>query len=757
MQIFNLRANPRVLAQQQHGIIPLAQAVQRESQSRIGITFGGVRLGGLKEQHLLTSGIDAVKAQSVMSDIIGHPLRCGNYPLELLLSLREQGYNAAESLQTLYRTHLPFVAQDVVSSIEKRQLKVFLLGGAGSGVVSAVQDLVNAFCSAGYFGRAFPMFDPSKKGAPVRGYGIISREPILSHAPFEVPDIVLLFDSKLFPLLRQQLNQYASADRKNIAIIVNSTMDPQSFRNAADFHDPFKIYTLDVGAVLKGNRIPPNYAMIGGMLGVMGTDAVDTNAFVLVVESSLKDKFGTGDKVNSNLAALRTSISLVKRESASSIFTQTALGKVDGTEIPDGQEVLCEDGNTAISRAMGSVLNLFPSVIAAYPITPQTQIVEHLSQMGADGKLSAVIVTPESEHGAGGAILGAARDNVLCFTATSSQGFALMAEIIHTIAGLRMGNVVISNVVRSLNAPLNVENDHGDLNKVGLDAGFIVLMGKDVQQTYDLHLISYLVGMYAKYRDRGNGNFEMIPDRSVMLPTIVASEGFEVSHAPERYLALTEEAVQALYNDPYFSYISKFVQPGKIIGTNNNIMGAIQINNARLEQDYQRHQAMQMAYSVLKDVFAKFEQYTGRKYDFIHQYNVEESDIVFVVAGAANGTFEEVAHEFKRSGINVGVCHPNVLRPFPKSEWAKVLKGKKVFVFDRDDPYGASAGRLATELAWVANEFGLNDTQVFSTIYGLGGRTPTLSLVRDEIYKALRAANGEIDLSREKRYVGVNI
>jgi pyruvate ferredoxin oxidoreductase alpha subunit len=106
-----------------------------------------------------------------------------------------------------------------------------------------------------------------------------------------------------------------------------------------------------------------------------------------------------------------------------------------------------------VARAVAQVLNRFPSVVAAYPITPQTAIVEYLAQMIADGDLSAERVTPDSEHGAGGAIMGAARDRVLAFTASSPQGLALMCEILHTIAGMRMGNVVISNVVRSLNAP----------------------------------------------------------------------------------------------------------------------------------------------------------------------------------------------------------------------------------------------------------------------------------------------------------------
>jgi pyruvate ferredoxin oxidoreductase alpha subunit len=187
-------------------------------------------------------------------------------------------------------------------------------------------------------------------------------------------------------------------------------------------------------------------------------------------------------------------------------------------------------------------------------------------------------------------------------------------------------------------------------------------------------------------------------------------------------------------------------------------MGALQLSDARMDTDYQRHTAMALAYEVLERVFAKFEQYSGRRHGFIHSWN-ERAETVFVVAGAAYGTFEEVARELGRKGIEVGTLHPNVLRPFPKRHWAEALCGKRVFVFDRDDPYGAVGGRLYTELAGVVNEYDLaaSGTRLYSRIYGLGGRTPSLAMARDEMVKALRERNGVHALSREKSYVSVNI
>lgn len=760
MNAITLNANPNVQSSRREGLIPFARAIQAASRGRIGLTLGGLCIGDLSEKEL--KGIDQDAARDFLSELVDLPLRAGQYPLEKMLALRDQGMDAKQLLQKLYDSHASFAGQDLVSIIERRQLKVLLLGSAGSGVVSATQDLVAAFVAAGYHGRAFPMFDPSKKGAPVKGFAVVSREPILNHAPFTVPDVVLLFDPKLFPLFRSLLRGWPSHEASNMAVLVNTALDPEAFRAAAQFNEPYRLCTLDADGLVRGKRMPPNYAMIGGMLGTLGKDAVDITAFAKVVEESLKEKFGPGDKVDANLNALKRAREQVVGATGD-LPARAALGTVHPFTLPPGQQVLCEEGNRAIARAVAQVLNQFPSVVAAYPITPQTAIVEYLAQMVADGQLSSEGVIPESEHGAGGALLGAARDRVLAFTASSSQGLALMSEILHTMAGLRMGNVVISNVVRSLNSPLDVENDHSDLYKVVLDAGFLVFMTRDVQEAYDFHLMSYLASLYAEYRPvkrlTADGKIDrkamqMVPDRAVMMPSIVASEGFEVSHAPERYLALTDEQVEKLYADPFFEYVRTYV-----FTPNDSIMGALQLSDARMDTDYQRHKAMALAYEVLKVVFARFEQYTGRKHGFLHSWNAERAHTVFVVAGAAYGTFEEVAREYQRKGIDVCTMHPNVLRPFPKQEWAEALRGKQVFVFDRDDAFGAVGGRLCTELAGVVNEYDLaaSGTRLYSRIYGLGGRTPSLAMARDEIAKALREQAGELSLSREKSYVGVNI
>jgi hypothetical protein len=419
----------------------------------------------------------------------------------------------------------------------------------------------------------------------VKGYGVVSREPILNHAPFVVPDVVLLFDPKLFPLLRTLLREYPPHDPRHIAIIVNTELEPKAFRKVAEFHEPYHLCTLDADRLVRGKRMPPNYALIGGMLGCSAPRRWMPRP---------SPRWWKLRSPTSSVRARRcapTSTPCARRASrcwarAPGLPARAALGRVAPNDPPAGQEVQCEEGNRAIARAAAQVLNQFPSVVAAYPITPQTAIVEYLAQMIADGDLTAESVTPESEHGAAGALMGAARDRVLAFTASSSQGLALMAEILHTIGGMRMGNVVISNVVRSLNAPLDVENDHSDLYKVALDAGYLVFMTRDVQQAYDFHLMAWLIGLYAEYRPARligpdgrvrRGAIEMIPDRAVMTPVIVGSEGFEVSHAPERYWrSPTRRRARSTPTRPSTTC-------GRYVFTpNESIMGALQLSNARM-------------------------------------------------------------------------------------------------------------------------------------------------------------------------------
>ncbi len=746
--LVELGTSPEILAGRAHGLVPLARAVQAASHGAIAFTLGGVRLSDLDEAAL--EGIDRERAGALIGELIERPLRPGRYPLERLLALAAEEPSPAELLAALYRGELGFAGAGLVEAIEARLLKVFLLGGAGTGVVSAVQDMVAAFTAAGYHGRAFPLFDPSKKGAPVRGYGVVGREPIRSHAAFERPDVVLLFDARLIALVRGLLEEAGSGGP---ALLVNSPLGPAELRAAAGLGEGGALFTLDCAALLAGRRIPPNYAMIGGLLGMLEAGSVDGEAFAAVVERSLAEKFGPGEKVAANLEVLRAAPAALRAEGERRVAS-AALGPIEPAATPPGQRPCFEDGNHAIARAAAQVLDLFPAVIAAYPITPQTPVVEILAQRVADGEIAAEAVTPESEHGAAGALLGAARDRVLAFTATSSQGFALMSEVVHSIAGLRMGNVLISNVLRSLNAPLDVENDHGDLNKVGLDAGYLVFMTRDVQQAYDFHLLAYLVSLYAEYRKRPGARLEMIPDRCVMLPAIVASEGFEVSHAPEGYLVAEPELIGALYEDPAFDYVRRYCET-----PNWSVTGTLQLSDSRLDTDYQREVAMRLALEVIERVFAHFARLTGRRYGPLDAFNLERAEVLLVVAGAAYGTYEEVARELSGRGVEVAVAHPNVLRPFPAAAWAEALRGRQVFCYDRDDPYGAVGGRLYTELAGVVNEYDLaaSGTRLYARIHGLGGRTPSLAEARDECLKALRCAAGELTLRRGKEYVGVNL
>jgi len=402
MNTIELKNNQAVMASRNESVLAIARVVQSASRGKLAFTLDNTRVSDLNKKAL--ASIDNKKTVELFSRLIDMPLRAGNYPLEDLLPLAGKfKKDTGKLLDNFYSSDITFVAEDAANNLDSRALNVLMLGSAGMGVVSAIQDMVSAFTNAGYYGRSFPMFDPSKKGAPVQGYGVVSREPVLVHAPFQVPNIILLFDHKLFPMLKGILNGYQGVEPSQITILINAAVDVPTLRSTANFHQDYSLYTVDATSLIRRRRIPPNYAMIGAMLGVLDDEAVDIAAFTDVVTRLLTQKFGSGSKVDGNVEAFNIARQQVSGEPSRTRWADT-LGETQEMEVATGQEIRFADGNRAIAQAVREVLNLYPSVVAAYPITPQTQIVEYLAQMIADGELTAEGVAPESEHGAGGAV-----------------------------------------------------------------------------------------------------------------------------------------------------------------------------------------------------------------------------------------------------------------------------------------------------------------------------------------------------------------
>jgi pyruvate ferredoxin oxidoreductase alpha subunit len=379
------------------------------------------------------------------------------------------------------------------------------------------------------------------------------------------------------------------------------------------------------------------------------------------------------------------------------------------------------------SRAVAEVVKLcHPGVISAYPITPQTHIVEELAQLVADGQLNSQFVNVESEHSALSCVLGAVASGVRAYTATSSQGLLYMGEVVFNVAGLRLP-LVMTCANRAVSAPINIWNDQQD--SVSLrDAGWIQLYAEDIQETVDLHLIGYRLG----------------EDKSMMLPVMVCIDGFILTHGIETVEMPAQEEVDK-FLPPY--------QPLYKLDPQNPVtMGSLVDPEAYTETRYALQKTQEEALKLIPKITAEFAKVFGRQHNgLIEEYRLKDAERAIVAMGSVCGTAKEVIDELRAKGKKVGLLKIIAYRPFPAQEIYEALKNAgKVAVLDRALSLGSYAP-LAAEVK--AAFFGKKKKpQVISSfIVGLGGRDITKDSVK-EIFRLLTArerAEEFIDLKPE--------
>lgn len=335
-------------------------------------------------------------------------------------------------------------------------------------------------------------------------------------------------------------------------------------------------------------------------------------------------------------------------------------------------------------------------VVAAYPITPQTIIVERLAELVANGEFSGEFVPVESEHSAMSACLGASATGARVFTATSSQGLALMHEMLYNVAGMRLP-IVMAVANRALSAPLVLNADHGDMMG-SRDSGWIQVYAENVEEIYD----------------RTIQLFRLSEDPRVMLPSTINFEGFILSHDVERVRPLSDEAVKGFVGRPKFKR--------KLDPSDPATFGAIATPENYYEFKMQQMEAMETALTVFKDVEAAFEAISGRRYGAVSAYNTDTADYVAVVNGCTSGTMRAAARLLDKEGGRFGLLAVKLYRPFPALEIISHLKGAKaVVVMDRSVSPGAPSGPLAEDVKSALKGARL-DIPVISVVYGIGGR-----------------------------------
>ncbi len=362
------------------------------------------------------------------------------------------------------------------------------------------------------------------------------------------------------------------------------------------------------------------------------------------------------------------------------------------------------------SLAVAEVVKLCkPGVISAYPITPQTHIVEELAQIVADGKLNAEFVNVESEHSALSCVLGAVATGVRAYTATSSQGLLYMGEVVFNVAGLRLP-LVMTCANRAVSAPINIWNDQQD--SVSLrDAGWIQFYAEDIQEAVDLHLIGYRLG----------------EDKSMMLPVMVCMDGFILTHGIETVDMPTQEQVDKFL--PAYQPLYKLDPQDPVT------MGPLVDPEAYAETRYAIEKTLEEALKLIPKVTLEFAKVFARQYHgLVEEYRLKDADRAIVAMGSVCGTIKEVIDELRVKGKKVGLLKITSYRPFPAHEIYAALKNvNKVAVLDRALSLGSDAP-LVSEIK--ALFFGKkNKPQVISSfIVGLGGR----DITKDSIKEMLR-------------------
>jgi len=364
-------------------------------------------------------------------------------------------------------------------------------------------------------------------------------------------------------------------------------------------------------------------------------------------------------------------------------------------------------------------------VISAYPITPQTVVVEKLSEYVANGELDAEFIKVESEHTALSACVGAAATGVRAFTATSSQGLILMSEIMYITSGLRLP-LVMTNANRSLSAPISIWNDQQDSMGVR-DTGWVQIYCENNQEILDSVIQAFRIAEEA------------------LLPVIVCYDGYILSHTTEPVDIPSQEDVDKFLPPYKFPYPLNPEKPVTI--------GPVGVPDYYEELRYQLHEAVLKAKEIVARVGKEFGKTFGREYGLMECYECDDAEVIVLTMGSVAGTIKGVIDEYRKAGSKVGLVKLRLYRPFPREELVDILsRAKAVCVLEKDISSGATGGLFSDVAAALANV--KNAPLLLNFICGLGGRDVTEEQIREAVKETSEAAkSGKVD--RAVRWLGL--
>ena len=383
-------------------------------------------------------------------------------------------------------------------------------------------------------------------------------------------------------------------------------------------------------------------------------------------------------------------------------------------------------GNEAAAIAMKQIN---PDVVAAFPITPSTEIPQYFSSFVSNGEVDTEFVAVESEHSAMSACIGAQAAGGRAMTATSANGLSLMWEMVYIASSLRLP-IVMSLVNRAVSGPLNIHNDHSDAMGAR-DSGWIMLFSENNQEAYDNLLMAHRI---AEHKD-------------VLLPLMVCQDGFITSHSIEN--------IELLEDDKVKEFVGKYNPEHYLLNDKEPIaVGPLDLQAYLFEHKAQQAVAMRNAKKVIAEVSAEFEQLTGRKYEFFEKYKMDDAEQVIVCMNSTAGTAKAAVDELRAQGVKAGLLKIRMFRPFPAEEVAEVLKNvKAIAVLDKADSLNAAGGALFEDVVsgmYVANVH----VPTVNYIYGIGGRDTTVSDIK-KVYNDLNEVAQTGNVGNPYRYLGL--
>lgn len=383
-------------------------------------------------------------------------------------------------------------------------------------------------------------------------------------------------------------------------------------------------------------------------------------------------------------------------------------------------------GDAAASYAMKQIE---PDVVAAFPITPQTEIVMNFSQFIADGEVRSKMIPVESEHSAMSACVGSCAAGARTMTATSANGLALMWEVLYIAASSRLP-IVMSVVNRALSGPINIHCDHSD-SMGARDSGWIQIYCENAQEVYENLIMAVRIAEH--------------PD--IRLPVMVCQDGFITSH--------TMEGVNTFDKDQVRRFLGDYQPAYPLLDVDNPVThGPFDLPDYYFEHKRQQSDAMTTALKRIPNIFAEFEDTFGRQYRFVEPYRLDDAEVAVIVLSSTAGTAKTVVDRLRKQGIRAGLLKLRFVRPFPAGSVCNALNGvKAIGVMDRSDTFSARGGPLYAEITSLLYEAGRR-IAVVNYIFGLGGREINPEMI-ETIFSDLTAIARKETVKNRVNYVGV--